>query len=278
VKASRGLERLYATSPREFTRARNALAKELREAGDAEGARTVARLKRPGAVLWAVNQLARTARAPLERFLDAVERLRRTQLSDPRGAMEAMRKQREQLDALVKNAGAALRDAGFRQSADTTRRISAMLLGAAADERYAGELRAGRLTEEPPAPGFEALAGVPRSGHLRVLTGGAATRGAKPERAAERERTRTAARAERQRERERAAQERQRTEAEQKRQAEQLQREAEQRAAEVARLEREATAARERLAELDRRLSEARRLTRATRRRGGGGRRPASPP
>src|SRR5262249_35885421 len=89
--AAHALARLYAVAPREFTRTRNSLAAELRKSRDTDAARVVAGLRRPSAALWAVNQLARHARAPLERFLEAVDRLRRTQLSDPRGAMEAMR-------------------------------------------------------------------------------------------------------------------------------------------------------------------------------------------
>src|SRR5437660_882048 len=74
---ARALERLYAVAPRDFTRARNTLAAELRQARELDAAREVARLRRPSAPLWAVNQLARHARPALERFLDAVDRLRR---------------------------------------------------------------------------------------------------------------------------------------------------------------------------------------------------------
>src|SRR5439155_1015250 len=99
MTAARALERLYAVPPKEFTRARNNLAAELRKARDTDAASAIARLRRPSATLWAVNQLAHYARASLERFLDAVDRLRRTQLSDPRGAIEAMRAERAQLEA-----------------------------------------------------------------------------------------------------------------------------------------------------------------------------------
>src|SRR5262249_11904524 len=121
MRATPALEKLYAVSPKEFIRTRNSLAAELRKSGDADAAREIAGLRRPSAALWAVNQLARQARAPLERFLDAVDRLRRSQLSDPRGAMEAMRAERAQLETLVERAGQALGDtkigrASWRQS------------------------------------------------------------------------------------------------------------------------------------------------------------------
>src|ERR671935_2442623 len=173
MTAARALERLYAVPPKEFTRARNSLADELRKARDTDAARTIARLRRPSAALWAVNQLARHAGSALERFLDAVDRLRRTQLSDPRGAMEAMRAERAQLEALVARAEQALSEAGYSASAEARRRIGDTLLGAAADRRPAEALAHGRLTEELHAPGFDALTGGTR---LRLVQGGAAGR------------------------------------------------------------------------------------------------------
>ena len=160
MTSAHALERLYAVAPRDFTRARNALAAELRAAHDPGAAREVARLRRPSAALWAVNQLARHARPALERFLDAVDRLRRAQLSDPRGAMEAMRAERAQLEALVAQAETALQEAGYAPSAEMRRRISDTLLGAAADRRHAEALKHGRLSEELHAPGFDALTGA----------------------------------------------------------------------------------------------------------------------
>jgi hypothetical protein len=262
MSAARALERLYAVSPKEFTRARNSLAAELRKSRDVDAAREVARLRRPSAALWAVNQLTRHARAPLERFLEAVDRLRRTQLSDPRGAMEAMRAERAQLETLVERAGQALAEAGYAASAETRRRIGDTLLGAAADAHHADALVHGRLTEELHAPGFDALTGAPR---LRVVQGGAAQRDGATTRdgagrkhdakAMAKARARDAkALASEQRARERAAKAEAR-----RREAEARRHEAEARAAEIAALEREAAAARERLAEVQSRLKAARR-------------------
>src|SRR5437868_14480656 len=97
---ARALERLYAVAPRDFTRARNTLAAEPRQARELDAAREVARLRRPSAPPWAVNQLARHARPALERFLDAADRQPRTPLSGPRGAMERMRAERAHVEAL----------------------------------------------------------------------------------------------------------------------------------------------------------------------------------
>jgi len=256
MSATRALEKLYAVSPKEFIRTRNSLAAELRKSGDADAARDVAGLRRPSAALWAVNQLARQARAPLERFLDAVDRLRRSQLSDPRGAMEAMRAERAQLETLVERAGQALGDAGYSASAEMRRRIGDTLLGAAADRHHAEAVAHGRLTEELHAPGFDALTGAPR---LRVVEGGAARRDGAATRDDAPARAPGAKAAAKQRAREDKARERA-ARAEQRRQEAQARhREAEARAAEVVALEREAAAARERLAEVQSRLKAARR-------------------
>src|ERR687891_394397 len=56
-----------------------------------------------------------------------------------------------------------------RASPAAQRLISDTLLGAAADRDRARELRAGHLTQELPAPGFEVLTGAPRGGHLRLV-------------------------------------------------------------------------------------------------------------
>jgi hypothetical protein len=266
MSATGALERLYAASPKEFTRTRNSLVAELRKSRDADAARVIARLRRPSAALWAVNQLARHARAPLEEFLEAVERLRRTQLSDPRGAMDAMRAQRAQLETLVQRAGQALEEAGYSASADTRRRIGDTLLGAAADRHHAQALAHGRLTAELHAPGFEALTGAPR---LRVLQGGAAqrdgddlrarARGAKAAANARARDAKALAREHKARERAAKAEERRRESDERRREAEARRQEARARAEEITALQREAAAARERLAEVQSRLKAARR-------------------
>jgi len=270
MSVTRALERLYAASPKEFTRTRDSLAAELRKSGDDAAARELARLRRPSAALWAVNQLAQHARPPLERFLEAVDRLRGTQLSDPRGAMDAMRAQRAQLETLVQRAGRVLEEAGYSASTDTRRRIGDTLLGAAADRHHAQALANGRLTTELHAPGFDALTGAPR---LRVLQGGAARRDgaaarddagarARDANAASKARARDAkaeAREQKARERAARAEERRREEEERRREAEARRREVRARAEEIAALQREATAARERLAEVQSRLKAARR-------------------
>jgi hypothetical protein len=179
---SADVDALYAVPPSEFTAARNALAARLRGAGRAGEARGVAARRKPSAVLWAINQLARRHRDEVGRFLEAVERVRKTQLSGGAGVAAAAGPERTARDALVRLAREILAAAGARVSAAATRAISNTLLGAAADRGRADQLRRGALDVELPAPGFEAWlgAGAPR---LRLVNGRNAVRTPAPDRA-----------------------------------------------------------------------------------------------
>jgi hypothetical protein len=163
---------LYTAPLRSFVRERDARAAALREAGRTEEARAVRRLRRPAIPLWAVNQLAHADPERLAALIDAVGRARAVQLRDPRGAAEALRHVRADLQALVKRAGDVLGGQGYRLTPATSRRISDTLLGAAADRRLAADLRRGRLMAEVPAPGFEVLSGAARP--LTLVQGGGA--------------------------------------------------------------------------------------------------------
>src|SRR5262245_19084232 len=158
----RVVEQLYAAPLRTFIRERDAKAAELTRAGEAEQARAVKQLRRPAISLWAINQLAHADPERLAALIDAVGRVRATQLQDPRGSAEALRRQRADLQALVNRAGELLGGEGYRLTPAMARRISDTLLGAAVDRRLAADLRAGRLMAEVPAPGFEVLSGVAR--------------------------------------------------------------------------------------------------------------------
>jgi hypothetical protein len=171
----RVLAELYALPPGAFTRERDAKAAALARAGRADEARAVKQLRRLPVSLWAVNQLARVEPRGLAAFLEAVERIRATQLRDPDAAGEAVKEQRTQLAALLRRAGQALSDEGHRPTPALERRISDTLLGAAVDRALADELRHGRLAVEVAAPGFEALMGTPRGGPLRLVLGGKTT-------------------------------------------------------------------------------------------------------
>ena len=207
----RALEEVYAVPPAEFTRARNARVAALAKSGHHDAAEALRKLRRPAAPLWAVNQLARSDPERLEAFIDAVARLRRTQLRDPRGVGDAVRQQRAALEALLEVARGRLTEHGLGAGPQAIRRISSTLQGAAVDGRLADDLRHGRLTTELSAPGFEVFEGA-RPSPFKVVTGGKTAKESDAERRAEERRARLdaarQARAREAEERERAVRER----------------------------------------------------------------------
>jgi len=168
----RTVQELYALPPQDFTRGRNARAAALKAAGRGADAQAVRQLRKPPITLWAMNQLARAEPERLAALVASVDELRRTQLRHRNAAGEALQRQRAELDALVSGAGEILARQGHRATPAMQRRISDTLLGAAVDRRRADELRAGRLTQELSAPGFEVFAGAPRGPGLRLVRGG----------------------------------------------------------------------------------------------------------
>ena len=236
--------RVYAAPPAEFTATRNRLAAELRKTGRAAEARSVAQLRKPSAALWAVNRLAAADGKTLAAFLDAVARLRRTQLRDPREAAEALRAQRAALERLVARGRDVLAGAGLTASQQTLRRLSDTLMGAAVDKAHTEALSRSELTSELPPPGFDAFSGerLPDRPRLRLVRSSA-----KPTPAADVEEAAAQA----------AAADRRRTNA-----AEHLARQAADDARVVRELEAEEGSARARVAELDRKLRMARKAAR----------------
>jgi hypothetical protein len=147
----KSIARLFEAPLDEFVAARDALARELRKAGDGEGAARVTALRKPTKALWLVNQLARRAPGALRKLVEATGRIRAAQEKGGSGdeLRAAMREQREALNALVAAAG----DPALE------RRIHDTLQTAALAESE--PLLEGRLDRELAPPGFEALSGLP---------------------------------------------------------------------------------------------------------------------
>ncbi len=198
---------LYGLPLDQFVTERAALAKALRSAGAREEAARVAKLAKPSAAAWVVNQLVRTQRAAVGRLFEAGDALRQAQ-SDVvarRGGAAALRAatavKRAAIDELVGAARGLLDGQGHGPSEATLARVSSTLDAAALQDEARAQVRDGCLTRElehiglgdafdagppPPAP--------PASGSRR--------RAATPERDQETERDRAAERERRQRERE----------------------------------------------------------------------------
>src|ERR671914_2647188 len=71
--------RLYGLPLEDFTRERDATARELRKAKERDAAATVAKLPKPSQAAWAANHLARERRDLVDALLAAGDALREAQ-------------------------------------------------------------------------------------------------------------------------------------------------------------------------------------------------------
>jgi len=156
------LQRLYAVPPEEFVAVRNALAKELVQAGNRKTAEEVKSLRKPTVVVWALNRVARDHRDGVEALLDAGERLRRAQQQAMGGDAGGLRESRHALDLGVRDlarAAARVLDAAGRGSAGADTQILNTLRAAAVDEGVGGRLLSGCLAHTAEPPSFPSAAG-----------------------------------------------------------------------------------------------------------------------
>ncbi len=221
------LDPLFAAPLEDFVEARNELAKQLRGEGRREEADRVKAMRKPPAVVWALNQLARTNGRGVRELVDAAETMRKVQSGRSRTSFaDAQRALADLVRQLAKEAADLLDDSGRQPSRALVQRLDRALMAAAATPATSDELRAGRLLAEPEPLGFAGL-GEP--------SGTAPKRQRRP--AAERK----------QRESEQAAR--------RKAKVEGAQRELREAKAEAARLSRDAERANARVAELERALA-----------------------
>jgi hypothetical protein len=160
------LDRLYGLPLDEFTPARNDLARRLKRAGQADAAARIQALKKPSVPVWAANQLARRHADEVDALVQAGLRLREAQESAFRGeaGREAVREatgaEREAARTLTRLGQELLEQQGRPATRAVIDRIGGLLRTAAITPAAGEALRAGRLTEEVEAGGFDALAGL----------------------------------------------------------------------------------------------------------------------
>ncbi|HEY4884078.1 MAG TPA: hypothetical protein VII08_10615 [Myxococcales bacterium] len=154
-------DQLSNVPPDEFVKARDALASQLRAAGDKEGARRIAARRRPSAALWIVNQLGGRARERVDQLIDSTQQARRAQVEGRAGdeLREAMRSQREAMHRLLDEAELVAAGAGLALTLEQQRRIQDTLETAASTDPDA--LREGTLQRELSPAGFDALLSGP---------------------------------------------------------------------------------------------------------------------
>ncbi len=139
---------LYALTPAEFTAARDARAREARQAGQRDDAAAIKKLARPTTSAWLVNQLSRQAPEQLGRLIAVAEALEEAQRTLAGGRLRELSGQRRGVinDLLPCAADIASR-AGQPASAVVMGEVRATLEAALADAAARAAVHAGRLTK-----------------------------------------------------------------------------------------------------------------------------------
>jgi len=213
------VDRLYGLALEEFIPARDALARQLRDAGRRGEATAIKALKKPTVAAWAANQAVRSQPRAARELWDAGDALAAAQEAvlagkgsggDLRAAAE---RERLALDPLVDAARGLLTSSGGDLSETTIDRVRATLQAAAIDADVREEVAEGRAVREREPRGLfggEAAGAAPTGRDRSAGTGpeGKASRGRSPDRdrsAADAAREREEAAAARKREREEKA-------------------------------------------------------------------------
>jgi hypothetical protein len=158
------LAQLAKVPPKAFVRARDALARLLREANHADVAAQVKTRRVPALPLWIVNRLAIEAPEEVETLIAAAGRVKSAQLGQKSGGAgdlaAATVAHRTAIDHLLARGAEMVREAGAVSSHQLQDRIQTTLTTAAADPSTRATLRTGQLDHELAARGFDVFEGA----------------------------------------------------------------------------------------------------------------------
>jgi hypothetical protein len=174
------VDALYDLRPGEFVAARDALARQVRRAGDREQAERIKALQRPSAAAWAVNQLARREPEWTQALTTAGRRMADAHTAlledgDREGWRKASQEAREAIERLVRLAEGLLREERGSVSNQLREQVRDTLQAAATDPAARELVAAGRLTRELRPPG--GLPDVPIGGGRFTRPSGTGPRG-----------------------------------------------------------------------------------------------------
>ena len=154
-------ERLLSVAPDAFVEERKRVAADLREAGRGDDAAQVAALRKPTAVVLAVNRAARDRPQAAKDAAEAAARVRDTQLSGEQDAYRAAVADLDRaLDLLAEVAVAHVGGTGKKPTDAMRQRVRDLLRSAVADETARDALVRGALLAEQEASGFGSFAGA----------------------------------------------------------------------------------------------------------------------
>lgn len=147
------IDRLYSSPLDQFTSARDALSRTLRQDGDRDAAADVKKLRKPSVAAWALNQVRFAEPEAVERLTSAGERLREAQQrlleQGERDLLrEAVARERGAVEEVVALAEQHLRDAGHPLSVTVEGKLRDTAHAAALGDDAGEELRSGRLVHE----------------------------------------------------------------------------------------------------------------------------------
>jgi hypothetical protein len=147
------IDRLYSSPLDQFTSARDALSRTLRQDGDRDAAADVKKLRKPSVAAWALNQVRFTEPEAVERLTSAGEQLREAQQrlleQGERDLLrEAVTRERGAVEEVVALAEQHLRNAGHPLSATVEGKLRDTAHAAALGDDAGEELRSGRLVHE----------------------------------------------------------------------------------------------------------------------------------
>jgi DNA repair exonuclease SbcCD ATPase subunit len=132
---------LYGLPREEFIPARRELARQVREAGDKEGAAAIEKLAKPTTAAWLVNRLAREHPDDVESLISLGDELREATGTASGSELRALTRRRTELIGdLVRLAG------GSKLTEAIVRELEDMFTAAVATPEAAEVLRAGRIT------------------------------------------------------------------------------------------------------------------------------------
>jgi hypothetical protein len=148
-------QELYGVGLSEFTPARNARARELKD-GDVMLSKQIAALKKPSPAAWAINVLARERQEQLEELVALGGAMRGAQEDLDRDALTRLGKQRRSaVSTLVAEAKALGADRGQKLSASVASEVEQTLQAATVDVDAASAVLSGRLLRALDGSGFE---------------------------------------------------------------------------------------------------------------------------
>ena len=153
--------KLLAVSPDEFVEERKRLVKQLTDEGKPDEAGAVAALRKPSAVVLAVNRAARDRPKAAEAAVKAAEKVEKAQAGGDLDAFRmAMGELDDALDMLGEVAVARVSPSGKQATDAMRRRVHDLLRRAVATKETRAALGRGTLLEEQEAAGFGALPAV----------------------------------------------------------------------------------------------------------------------